>query len=373
MANVGAETLISGGLVEGRVENKLREITGRRYIHLCGSGTAAIMFALRGMHVPRGSEVLMPALLCVNPGSATVYAGCKPTFCDVEKKTYNISLSSLEDSITLRTKCIIAVHEHGEPCDIEGVTDIAQEHKIPVIEDSAKTLGVELGSGYAGGFGDVSVLSFGRGKPIEIEGGGGAVATDDPHLSGRLERLIKAHSYNDVDEGVFYKVQRALFFAARDASLTDPRVLKQYGRFVEVFRNWYIKSPKGLQWGSLENELDNINENIEARRRAAALFKKIITGSPAETPGYTGRGSYVRYPVLVGNSVTLGPRLRKLGFDSNELIPPVNNMFNPEDPLSTFSNSEYLYKRQLILWAYSNTEMVKKCAEIVKEFATPPS
>ena len=247
--------MVSGGSTEGRVEEKLRKITGRRFVHLCGSGTAAIMFALRAMHVPRDSEVLMPALLCVNPGSATVYAGCKPAFCDVERGTYNVSLASLEASISPRTKCIIAVHEHGEPCDISGVTDIAERHKIPVIEDSAKTLGIEIGSGYAGGFGDVSIFSFGRGKPLEIEGGGGAVATDDPQLSGRLQRLIKTHTYTAVEEAIFYKVHRALFYATRDASLTAPAVLKQYGRFVEVFRDWYIRSPQRLQWDKLEQEL----------------------------------------------------------------------------------------------------------------------
>lgn len=365
--------MVSGGSTEGRVEEKLRELTGRRFVHLCGSGTAAIMFALRAMHVPRGSEVLMPALLCVNPGSATIYAGCRPAFCDVEKETYNISLASLEASITPRTKCILAVHEHGEPCDIEGVVNIAQKHKIPVIEDSAKTLGIEIASGHAGGFGDMSIFSFGRGKPVEIEGGGGAVATDDPQLASRLQRLINTHTYTAVDEDIFYKVHRALFYATRDTSLSDPTILKQYGRFVEVFRDWYIRSPKGLHWDELEKELGNISENIEARRKTAALYKKILSGSVAKTPRYTGKGSYVRYPVLVGNSGTLGPRLRKLGFDSNELIPPVNNMFNPEDPLSTFANSEYVYSRQLILWAYSDAERVKKCAEAVKEVATPPS
>ena len=77
MVQVGVGTLVSGGSTEGRVEAKLKGITGRRFVHLCGSGTAAIMFAFRAMRVPRGSQVLMPALLCVNPGSATVYAGCR--------------------------------------------------------------------------------------------------------------------------------------------------------------------------------------------------------------------------------------------------------------------------------------------------------
>jgi dTDP-4-amino-4,6-dideoxygalactose transaminase len=358
--------------VARRVEEKLGEITGRRFVHLCGSGTAAIMFTLRAMQIPRRLEVLMPTLLCVNPGSAAVYAGCKPTFCDVEKETYNVSLSSLEASITPNTRCIIAVHEHGEPCDIEGIMDIAQRHGIPVIEDSAKALGIEIGSGHAGGFGDASILSFGRGKPIEIEGGGGAVATDDLRLSSRLQQMIKTYPYIDVDEDIFYKVHRSLFYATRDAAINDPSTLKHYGRFVDMFKDWYVRSPLGLRCDAFEKELANIDENINARREAAELYKQILSGSAAKTPIYSGKGSYVRYPVLIGNSETIGPKLREFGFDSNEFIPPVNNMFNPEDSLEFFPNSEYVYRRQLLLWIYNDKNRVKECGEIVKEAATSP-
>jgi len=184
----------------------LREETGRRYVHLCGSGTAAILFALRALKCE--GEALMPALLCVNPGSAAVYAGCRPAFCDVERDTYNVSPESLEASITSKTGCIIAVHEHGEPCNIEAIEEISQRHKVPLIEDSAKVLGVKMGSRSAGGFGEVSILSFGRGKPVEIVGGGGALTTDDPKLSGRLQKLIETYPYENVDEDIYYKVHR---------------------------------------------------------------------------------------------------------------------------------------------------------------------
>jgi dTDP-4-amino-4,6-dideoxygalactose transaminase len=356
--------------MEGRVIEALREATGRRYVHLCGSGTSAILFALRALKCK--GEVLMPALLCVNPGSAAVYVGCRPAFCDVERDTYNLSLESLEASITSKTECIIAVHEHGEPCDIEEIEDISQRHKFPLIEDSAKSLGVEIGSRSVGGFGDVSIFSFGRGKPIEIEGGGGAVATDDPQISSRLQQLIETYPYEVINEDIYYRVHRALFYAVRDAALRDPTKFKQYAPFVETFRNWYIRSPRSLNWEILETELGCLDENVEGRRRAAEIYEKTLKESKARTPKYTGKGSYVRYPVLVGNPDSLGPKLRKLGFDCNELIPPVNNMFNPEEPLKLFENSEYLYRRQLILWPYADEERVKKCAEMVREEATSP-
>lgn len=355
---------------ESRVVNALREETGRRYVHLCGSGTSAILFALRALKCE--GEVLMPAFLCVNPGSAAVYAGCIPAFCDVKRDTYNVSPESLEASLTKRTGCIIAVHEHGEPCDIGAVEDISQRNNVPLIEDSAKALGVKVGSRSVGGFGDVSIFSFGRGKPVEIEGGGGAVATNDPRISGRLKKFIDTYPYEYVDEDIYYRVHRTLFFAIRDASLQDPAKFKQYAPFVENFKNWYIKSPRSINWGMLEIKLKHLDENLKVRRRAAAIYAKALKGSKAKTPKYTGKGSYVRYPVKVGNSDILGPKLRELGYDSNELIPPVNNMFNPKEPMKLFENSEYLYKRQLILWPYEDEERVEKCAEIVCEDATSP-
>ncbi len=355
---------------EDKAVEVLREATGRRYVHLCGSGTSAILFALRALKCE--GEVLMPALLCVNPGSAAIYAGCRPAFCDVERDTYNVSPESLEASITNKTGCIIAVHEHGEPCDIETIEEISQRHKVPLLEDSAKALGVKVGSRSVGEFGEVSIFSFGRGKPVEIEGGGGAVATDDPNLSGRLQQLIETYPYENVDECIYYRVHRSLFYAVREAALHDPAKFKQYASFVETFKNWYVRSLRGLKWGMLEAELGHLKENVEARRRATAIYAKTLKGSKVRTPRYTGKGSYVRYPVLVGNSDSLGPRLRGIGFDSNELIPPVNNMFNPEESPKLFENSEYIYKRQLILWPYIDEEKVKKCAEIVREYATSP-
>lgn len=355
---------------EDGVIEALREATGRRYIHLCGSGTSAILFALRALKCK--GEVLMPALLCVNPGSAAVYAGCRPAFCDVKRDTYNVSPESLEASITSKTACIIAVHEHGEPCNIREIEDISHRHRVPLIEDSAKALGVKMGSRSVGGFGDVSIFSFGRGKPVEIEGGAGAVATDDPQVSTKLQNLIESYPYEAVDEDIFYRVHRALFYAVRDAALRDPAKFKQYTPFVETFKNWYIKSPRGLNWGMLETELGHLAENVEVRRRAAAIYAKVLKGSKARIPKYTDKGSYVRYPVLVGNPDSLGQKLRGLGFDSNELIPPVNNMFNPEEPLKLFENSEYLYRRQLILWPYADEERVEKCAKIAREYATSP-
>lgn len=357
---------------EERAVESLREETGRRYVHLCGSGTAAILFSLKALQLPKASEVLMPALLCVNPGSATVYAGCRPAFCDVRRDTYNIDTASLEVAITPKTKCIIAVHEHGEPCEIEEIIDIAQRRNLPVIEDSAKALGFNIGSGKIGGFGDVSIFSFGRGKPVEVEGGGGAVVTDDPKLSSRLSRLIKEYTYRPVDEELHYRVHRTLYYALRDSALNDPHSLKQYAPFVEAFRNFYIRSPEGLRWGELAKELENLHVNVRRRQRAIALYREVLRGCPAKTPKYSGKGSYVRYPILVGNSPELGPQLRKMGFDSNELIPPVNNMFNEDQPVTTFPNSEYLWRHMIILWAYGDEERVRRYAEAVKERSKAP-
>jgi dTDP-4-amino-4,6-dideoxygalactose transaminase len=364
--------MVKKGSAEEKVVESLKGETGRRYVHLCGSGTAAILLSLKALGLPKASEVLMPALLCVNPGSATVYAGCRPAFCDVKRDTYNIDTTSLEENITSKTKCIIAVHEHGEPCEIEGILDAAQRRGLPVIEDSAKALGFNIGSGRVGGFGDVSIFSFGRGKPIEVEGGGGAVATDDPQISSKLSQLIKEYPYRAVDEELHYKVHRTLFYALRDSALNSPTPLKQYAPFVEAFRDHCIRSPEGLRWGELASELMKINENVARRQGAASTYREILKGSHAKMPNYSYKGSYVRYPVLVGNAPELGPQLRKMGFDSNELIPPVNNMFNADQPITTFPNSEYLWRHVLILWAYQDEERIRSCAELVKERAKAP-
>ena len=58
------------------------------------------------------------------------------------------------------TKAIIAVHIYGLPVDLDALLRVAEQHKLPVIEDAAEVTGQTYKDKPCGGFGDLSVFSF---------------------------------------------------------------------------------------------------------------------------------------------------------------------------------------------------------------------
>jgi len=161
--------------------------------HSClyNSGTAALAAAIMAIHKQRpcldkpGSsnkpEILIPAYGCPDLISAIVYAGAIPVLVDLEPDSPWMSLEQLRNSITHRTIAIIAVRFFGLPERYEELSILAKQHNLVLIEDSAQGFPVKDPGSYWQG--DFIILSFGRGKPVNLLGGGAVLARDS--------RLIK--------------------------------------------------------------------------------------------------------------------------------------------------------------------------------------
>jgi dTDP-4-amino-4,6-dideoxygalactose transaminase len=108
---------------------------------------------------------------------------------DIDPATYNINPALIEQAITPRTKAILPVHLYGQACDMDALCDIAQRHKLLLIEDAAQAHGVMYDGRRIGSFGRIACFSFYPGKNLGAFGEGGAVATDDDDLAARIRRL----------------------------------------------------------------------------------------------------------------------------------------------------------------------------------------
>src|SRR6202011_3022362 len=120
-----------------------------------GSGTDALVLALRSCGVTAGDEVILPPFTFVATGSAVSALGAKPVFADIHPTTYNIDLAELERRVTSRTRAILVVHLYGLAADMDPIVAFARARHLPVVEDNAQAIGAAYKGRRTGSLGDV--------------------------------------------------------------------------------------------------------------------------------------------------------------------------------------------------------------------------
>ena len=154
-----------------------------------GSGTDALVLALRACGVQAGDEVLLPPFTFVATGSAVSALGAKPVFADIRPETYNIDPAELERRVTPRTRAILVVHLYGLPADMDPILAFARARRLPVIEDNAQAIGASYKGIRTGALGDAACLSFYPTKNLGAYGDAGMVVSNSPQLAERIRTL----------------------------------------------------------------------------------------------------------------------------------------------------------------------------------------
>jgi Predicted pyridoxal phosphate-dependent enzyme apparently involved in regulation of cell wall biogenesis len=165
-------------------ERAFAAYTGASYGQAVTSGTAALKVALAALGVGEGDEVITQGFTFVATWEAILDCGAIPVFTEVDL-TLNMDPADLVKKITPRTKAIIPVHMLGAQARIEAIKAIADQHSIPVIEDTAQAAGGRLHGRHLGTFGAVGTFSFDAVKTMTT-GEGGMCVTNDETLWRRM-------------------------------------------------------------------------------------------------------------------------------------------------------------------------------------------
>jgi dTDP-4-amino-4,6-dideoxygalactose transaminase len=173
-------------------EQEIAQLCGVAHGIGTGSGTDALMLALRACGVAAGDEVILPPFTFVASGSAVSALGAKPVFADIHPTTYNIDPAELARRVTPRTRAIVVVHLYGLPADMDPVVAFARTRNLPVIEDNAQAIGAAYKGRRTGSLGDVACLSFYPTKNLGAYGDAGMVVTNSAELDARI-RLLRNH------------------------------------------------------------------------------------------------------------------------------------------------------------------------------------
>ena len=183
------DTLNSGWLTTGpktqKFEEAFKDYIGCRYAVALNSCTAGLNLALTVQKFAEGDEVITTPMTFPATANAILLQRLKPVFADIEPGTLTIDPRKIEAKITPRTRAIIPVHFAGHPCDMTPIQELADRHKLVIIEDAAHALESRYKRQKIGSLGNATAFSFYANKNITT-GEGGMLVTNDDALAETL-------------------------------------------------------------------------------------------------------------------------------------------------------------------------------------------
>ena len=192
-------------------ESELAAWHGVNHAVAVSSGTAGLHLSLLTLGVGKGDEVIIPSFTFVAVVNAVLQVRATPVLVEMDSVTLNLDPVSVERAVSPRTRAILAVHTFGVPAQMDALKDLAEHHRLALIEDASEAIGARFGGHFAGSFGDLAVLGFYPNKQITT-GEGGAVLASDPAHAARLRQLrnqgrdASGNWFDHVEPGYNYRL-----------------------------------------------------------------------------------------------------------------------------------------------------------------------
>lgn len=241
------ENWITEGPKSKEFVEKILDMTGAKYGVLAPNGTLALYLALRSVGIGPGDEVLVPDFTFMGSATSIEMTGATPVFVDVNKKNFQVDISSASNALTKKTKAIMPVHIYGTICNMDEVMNFARENKLKVVEDAAEAIGVFWKGRHAGTFGDTGAFSFFADKTITTAEGGMIVTNDEK----TYDELLYLRNQGRKNRGSF--IHPRIGYNFRMTDLQTAMGLVQLGKFDEIKRrkeeimNQYYKEFDGVE------------------------------------------------------------------------------------------------------------------------------
>jgi len=249
--------LTNNGRYHQEFEKALCDFLGIQYCSLVSNGTLGLIIALQALRIT--GEVITTPFSFVATTHALNWNGIKPVFCDIEEKTLNIDPAKIEALITPKTTAILPVHVYGHPCDIEGISRIADTYGLKVIYDAAHAFGVERDGKPVADFGDMSILSFHATKVFNTIEGGAIVVHDEP-MKKRID-FLKNFGFADETTVVAPGINAKMNELQAAFGILQLDYFEQVVRKCAEISAYYRKNLSGVEGISFFNDFSGVKHN----------------------------------------------------------------------------------------------------------------
>jgi perosamine synthetase len=158
---------------------RFRQIYGHKYVQPCSSGSASLHAAVAAAGIAPGDEVITSGITDIGTVIGVLFQQAVPVFADLDPYTGCLDPADVERKITPKTKAIIAVHLAGNPCRLAELKEIADKHKLFLIEDCAQAWGALYRGKPISTVGHIGCFSLQDSKHIACGDGGVATSSDE--------------------------------------------------------------------------------------------------------------------------------------------------------------------------------------------------
>ena len=278
-----SDFLTQGPAIE-RFERTVAEYCGAKYAVAVCNATAALHVACLSAGLGEGDLLWTSPITFVASANCGRYCGANVDFVDIDEKTYNMSVATLEEKLrraqnaNQRPKVVVPVHLAGQSCDMARIKELSEKYCFTVIEDASHAVGANYLETKVGSctFSDMTVFSF---HPVKIvtTGEGGMVLTNRKDLYEKL-LLYRSHGITrdpvkmtHASDGAWYYQQIALGYNYR---MTD------------------IQAALGI------SQMKRLDTFVARRRELAARYDTLLRDLPLVTP-YVMEGAEPSWHIYV--------------------------------------------------------------------------
>lgn len=299
---------LSMGPVTEEFEAAFARYLGVKHAFAVSNGTAALHIAHAVLGIGMGGEVITPSLTFVATANSILYCGAKPVFADIGgKDDLNVAWEDIAAKVSEKTRAITVVHYGGYTCDMRPIMEIARDHGLRVVEDTAHAIGAMYGGKMCGTIGDIGCFSFFANKNLST-GEGGMIVTDDDLLAEKI-RTMRSHGMTTLT----WDRHRG---HSSSYDVTD---------LGYNYRTTEIASALGIV------QLRHLEQNNERRRQIVDRYRKALAGIEGITCPFGGRengeSSYHIFPVILSADLSRAgfqAALKERGIQTSVHYPPVH-------------------------------------------------
>ena len=252
-------------------ESKISAYTGIDYAVAVVNCTSALHLSLLLSNVDSETEVITQSLNFVAGSNAISYCNANPVFIDINRETLSMSPISLksffEDQCEIRddgfcwnkltgkrASACLPMNTYGFPSDSLRINELCKRYSVPVIEDSAESLGSFYHQKHTGSESSLSTLSF-NGNKIITTGGGGMILTDDENLYRRAKHISTTAKLSHE----WHFKHDEIGFNYRMPNLNAALGLAQIEKLQGFIKSKRVLADQYYSWGS-ENGVEFIRE-----------------------------------------------------------------------------------------------------------------